>query len=84
VVQFEWTTEALPTRAGAFHEPGYLAVEKDGNKNDYTPAVPCTKGLRSKIDRFFEEVIGPEVETRFEFVKKAVDRILEPNLRRSR
>lgn len=41
---------------------GFLEVEKQGNTNYYTAAVPQKKGLQREIDRFLEEVVGSAPE----------------------
>ena len=43
---------------------GWLKVEKEGNTNYYTPAVPQKKAVRAEIRRFLDEVVGPEPENR--------------------
>jgi hypothetical protein len=41
-----------------------ITVEKEGNTNYYTPAIPQEKALRETIDRCLDEVVGPEPENR--------------------
>lgn len=41
---------------------GYLAVEKEGNTNYYTPALAQKEALELEIHRFLKEVVGPEPE----------------------
>lgn len=43
---------------------GWLAVEKEGNTNYYTPAVAQEEALQEKIRQFLDEVVGPEPENR--------------------
>ncbi|NNE48466.1 MAG: hypothetical protein HKN37_17575 [Rhodothermales bacterium] len=50
---------------------GFLKVEKEGNTNYYTAALPQKKGLQREIDRFLKDVVGPEVDN-LELVRKAV------------
>lgn len=52
---------------------GFLHVEKEGNTNFYTPAMPREKGLQLEIDRFFNEVVGAERKD-LELVQGALDR----------
>ncbi len=54
---------------------GFLEVEKEGNTNYYTAVVPQKRGLQREIDRFLQEVVGPEQEN-LELVEKAVERAL--------
>lgn len=41
---------------------GWLEVEKDGQANYYTAAVPRKKAVQAEIRRFLDEVVGPERE----------------------
>lgn len=43
---------------------GWLKVQKEGNTNFYTPAIPQDKALKETIERFLDEVVGPEPENR--------------------
>jgi predicted transcriptional regulator len=43
---------------------GWLTVEKEGNTNYYTPAIPQKKALKETIERFLDQVVGPEPENR--------------------
>ena len=43
---------------------GWLEVEKEGNTNFYTPAIAQEKALGNEIQRFIDEVVGPEPENR--------------------
>lgn len=54
---------------------GFLEVEKEGNTNYDTPAVPQKKGLQREIDRFLKEVVEPELEN-LELVAEALRRKL--------
>ena len=60
---------------------GFLEVEKEGNTNYYTAAVPQKKGLQREIDRFLKEVVGPEPEN-LELVERAVRRKLSRSRKR--
>ena len=41
---------------------GWLTVEKEGTTYYYTPAIPQKKALKETIERFLDEVVGPEPE----------------------
>jgi BlaI family penicillinase repressor len=43
---------------------GWLTVDKEGNTNFYTPAIAQEKALKEEIQRFVDEVVGPEPENR--------------------
>jgi len=43
---------------------GWLTVDKEGNTNFYTPAIAQEMALKEEIQRFVEEVVGPEPENR--------------------
>ena len=59
---------------------GFLKVEKEGNTNYYTAALPQKKGLQREIDRFLKDVVGPERQ-HLELVEKAVARRLRRKTR---
>ena len=61
---------------------GWLAVEKEGNTNYYTPAIPQEKALKETIARFLDEVVGPKREN-LELVEKALTRKLSRSHKRS-
>ena len=63
------------TFVGRMAAKGFLTVEKEGNTNYYTAAVPQKKALQREIDRFLEEVVGPEPEN-LELVERAVEKAL--------
>jgi len=52
---------------------GWLTVEKEGNKNSYTPAIAQKKALKEEIQRFLDEVVGSEPENR-QLLKEVLDR----------
>ncbi len=62
---------------------GFLKVEKEGNTNYYTTALPQKKGLQREIDRFLKDVVGSEREN-LELVQKAVGKKLARKRRRVR
>ncbi|MBT8246375.1 MAG: BlaI/MecI/CopY family transcriptional regulator [Acidimicrobiia bacterium] len=62
---------------------GFLKVEKEGNTNYYTAALPQKKGLQREIDRFLKEVVGPEREN-LELVRQATNRKLSRKSRKPR
>jgi BlaI family penicillinase repressor len=41
---------------------GWLDVEKVGNTNRYSPAIPRKKAVTREVRRFLDEVVGPEPE----------------------
>jgi predicted transcriptional regulator len=61
---------------------GWLTVEKEGNTNYYTPAIPQEKALKETIERFLDEVVGPKREN-LELVEKALTRKLSRSHKRS-
>jgi predicted transcriptional regulator len=61
---------------------GWLTVEKEGNTNYYTPAIPQEKALKETIARFLDEVVGPKREN-LELVEKALTRKLSRSHKRS-
>jgi predicted transcriptional regulator len=61
---------------------GWLTVEKEGNTNYYTPAIPQEKALKETIERFLDEVVGPKREN-LELVEKALTRKLSRSRKRS-
>ena len=63
------------TFVSRMEKKGFLKVEKEGNTNYYTPAMPQERGLRHEIDRFLKEVVGSKRE-HLELVRKAVERKL--------
>jgi predicted transcriptional regulator len=79
----EWEIMRICWRLGRANvrQMGFLEVEKEGNTNYYTAAVPQKKGLQREIDRFLKEVVGPEPEN-LELVERAVDKALRKTRRR--
>lgn len=63
------------TFASRMERKGFLTVEKEGNTNYYTAALPQKKGLQQEVDRFLSKVVGPE-RKHLELVRKAVERRL--------
>ena len=61
------------TFVGRMAAKGYLEVEKEGNTNYYTPALPQAEGLQREIERFLDEVVGPEREN-LELVRRELTR----------
>lgn len=58
------------TFLGRMAAKGWLKVEKDGNANQYSPAVNRKKALQSEIDRFFEDIVGSDPDG-LELVRRA-------------
>ena len=52
---------------------GWLKVEKEGNTNYYTPAVPQDRAVRGEIRRFLNEVVGSEPK-HLELLRKELER----------
>lgn len=52
---------------------GWLKVEKEGNTNYYTPAVPQEQAVKREIRRFLDEVTGSEPE-HLQLLQHALDR----------
>lgn len=53
-------SESLGVRIGP-HE-GWLSTDKHGNRNLYRPAITEKSAVRSRIERFLEEVVGSDPE----------------------
>lgn len=63
------------TFVGRMAAKGFLTVEKEGNTNYYTAAVPQKRALQGEIDRFLNGVVGSEPGN-LELVERAVKRAL--------
>ena len=50
---------------------GWLTVEKEGNTNYYTPAIPQEMALKEEIHQFLDQVVGSEPEN-LELLQKAL------------
>jgi hypothetical protein len=50
----------------------WLEVEKEGNTNDYRPAVEQAQALEEEIRQFLDQVVGPEPENR-ELLKRILE-----------
>jgi predicted transcriptional regulator len=61
---------------------GWLTVEKEGNTNYYTPAIPQEMALKETIERFLAEVVGPNREN-LELVEKVLTRKLSRSRKRT-